>query len=109
MLLVLALVLTTATERKEVGNLVIEGIPEIPKRIEERSLQYANIRGAGFVDWHPGGRGMLISTRFGDTSQLHHVAAPGSDREQLTFFNEPVSAGAFDPGRPDRGFIYGTD
>ena len=30
-------------ERKEIGNLVIEGIPDIPERISERIFQYQNI------------------------------------------------------------------
>jgi dipeptidyl aminopeptidase/acylaminoacyl peptidase len=39
---------------------------------------------------------MLIATRFGETNQLHEVAAPKGDRKQITFFGEPVSDGAYD-------------
>src|SRR5690606_20096836 len=30
------------------------------------------------------------STRFGETTQIHHVRAPGAARRQLTFYDEPV-------------------
>ena len=42
-------------ERREVGNLVLEGIPDIPPQVVERMLQYQNTRSAGFVGWEPGG------------------------------------------------------
>ncbi len=40
---------------------------------------------------------MLISTRFGNTAQLHLVKMPGGARRQLTFFPEPVGGGSFRP------------
>jgi dipeptidyl aminopeptidase/acylaminoacyl peptidase len=77
----------------------MENIPEIPERISEKLLQYQNTRSAYMEDWLPGGEGILISTRFGETSQLHTVAAPGGARKQITFFHEPVGSGA--PVCPD--------
>src|SRR5947209_6032278 len=44
---------------------------------------------------------MLISTRFGDTNQLHLVKMPGGAREQLTFFADAVSGGRFHPNGGD--------
>jgi len=41
--------------------------------------------GRHFADWNPLRREMLISTRFGDTPQLHLVKSPGGARQQLTF------------------------
>src|SRR3990170_1245556 len=82
---------------KEIGNLVIDGIPDIPERIVERMNQYQNVRSAGFADWDPMGKGMLVSTRFAETSQLHYVEKPGGARTQITFFREPVAGGAFYP------------
>jgi len=75
--------------RIESGNLVMENIPPIPETLKDRLNQYQNVRSAGLQDWLPGG-GLLISTRFGETSQLHRVKVPGGTREQLTFFNEPI-------------------
>ena len=40
---------------------------------------------------------MLISTRFGNTAQVHQVKLPGGARTQLTFFNEPIGGATFEP------------
>ena len=47
--------------------------------------------GAGLGGWLPDGS-LLISTRFGETSQVHRVKTPLGARSQLTFFPEPVAA-----------------
>ena len=80
-------------ERRQQGNLITEDVPEVPAAVKARMGSYQNTRSAGLSDWHPGGQGMLISTRFGETSQLHWVKSPGAARQQLTFFNEPVRGG----------------
>jgi dipeptidyl aminopeptidase/acylaminoacyl peptidase len=85
-------------QRREVGSLVLDKVPDPPARIAERAAQYQAARGAGFLDWEPSGNGMLIATRFGDTTQIHQVAAPGGDRRQLTFFKEPVSEAVYSAG-----------
>ncbi|MDZ7359176.1 MAG: S9 family peptidase [candidate division KSB1 bacterium] len=94
---------------REVGNLVIDGIPDIPARIVERMNQYQNVRSAGFLDWNPNGPGILISTRFAETSQIHYVERPGGARQQLTFFKEPVGGGSFYPGKDRNGFLFSMD
>lgn len=96
-------------ERVEKGNLVIEGIPEIPERIQNRLQQYLNTRSAGLANWLPSGEGMLISTRFGETSQIHLVKEPGGARQQITFFKEPVSGAAVCPDPKVDGFVFGRD
>ena len=73
------------------GNVVLEGIPAIPDSIGEKLNRYQNTRSAGFQDWTADGSGLYVTTRFGNTSQLHYVAEPGGARRQLTFFGEPVS------------------
>src|ERR1044072_6681673 len=75
---------------EERGNLVLDDIPAVDTPLTTRLEDYMNSRGASFVDWLPGG-GLLISTRFADVEQLHRVAAPMGDREQLTFFREPIT------------------
>ena len=82
-------------------NLVTQGIPPIPARIAEEVGRYTEFRGATFEGWNPGKREMLISTRFGDTPQLHYVTMPGGARTQLTFFPDRVVAGFFPPKRDD--------
>jgi len=94
---------------REVGNLVIDGIPDIPPRIVERMNQYQNVRSAGFLDWNPNGVGILISTRFAETGQIHYVERPGGARQQLTFFKEPVGGGRYYPGKDRNGFLFSMD
>src|SRR5688572_17836797 len=106
---VLAAAADAPPARVEKGNLVIEGIPEIPAALAERTNQYQQTRSASLLGWLPGGRGILVATRFGETAQVHHVAAPGSDRRQLTFFREPVTAATPNPARDARGFVFGKD
>lgn len=76
-------------DRREIGNQILENVPVAPPSIRESLAKYQNARSASFADWAPGG-GMLISTRFGNTNQLHVVAAPGAARSQITFYDEPV-------------------
>ncbi len=59
--------------------------------------RYLEFRAAAFQGWHPQRGEMLITTRFGNTSQLHLVASPGGARRQLTFLPEPVNGGGFRP------------
>jgi dipeptidyl aminopeptidase/acylaminoacyl peptidase len=72
------------------GQLILQGVPEIPENITTRTNQYQNVRSAGFVDWTEDGNGMYITTRFGLISQIHRVNYPGGARQQLTFFDEPM-------------------
>lgn len=95
--------------RREQGNLVLENIPEIPEALAERMRQYQNVRSAYLQGWGPAGDGMLISTRFAETAQLHWIDKPGGARRQLTFYDEPVHSAAIcpDPLRPV--FIFARD
>jgi dipeptidyl aminopeptidase/acylaminoacyl peptidase len=79
-----------AVDRREIGNQILENVPVAPPSIRASLNRYQNVRAASFQDWSADG-GMLIVTRFGNTNQLHKVAAPGADRTQLTFHDEPVA------------------
>jgi dipeptidyl aminopeptidase/acylaminoacyl peptidase len=70
-------------------------------------LQYQNTRGAGVQGWLPDGSGILVSTRFAETSQVHLVRQPLGMRRQITFFREPISGVAVRPGRNE--FLFGKD
>lgn len=83
------------------ANLVVEGIPEIPAAIAADVQRYNESRGAGFVAWHPVKKEMLIATRFANVPQLHRVKMPMGARKQITFFNEPVGNGTFEPLKGD--------
>ncbi len=78
-------------------NLVAEKVPPIPADLKAAVGRYLEFRAAGFNDWHPTQREMIITTRFADVTQLHMVKMPGGARRQLTFLPEPVSGGSFDP------------
>lgn len=89
-------------------NLVVEGVPAIPAAIAEDALRYTESRGASFTSWNPKRHEMLISTRFGNTNQVHLVKAPGAARSQLTFFPDRVSGGSFGPSSDD-AFVFSKD
>jgi dipeptidyl aminopeptidase/acylaminoacyl peptidase len=82
---------------KPTSNLIVEGIPPIPASIAENVSRYSESRSAGFSDWHPVKKEMIISTRFGNVNQLHQVKMPLGARKQLTFFNEPVGGASYQP------------
>ena len=96
-------------ERKELGNLVIENIPEIPQQLKDRIFQYQSTRSASFQDWLHNDDGILISTRFGETAQFHKVNKPGGTREQITFFNEPVGGATVCPDKTKNVFLFTKD
>ncbi len=102
-------ILSGQVTRVERGELVLEDIPEIPIEVSERLLQYQNTRSASLRDWMPDGSGMLISTRFGETSQLHMLKTPAGARTQVTFFAEPVRGASMNPDPKKPGFLFLKD
>jgi dipeptidyl aminopeptidase/acylaminoacyl peptidase len=82
-------------------NLITENIPEITKELSNRVKKYTESRGASFVSVHPINEEIIISTRFGATTQFHKVSHPLGDRKQITFFDEPLSGGKYEPTKGD--------
>lgn len=78
-------------------SVTADGIPPIPRSIVADVSRYTNFRPSTFQDWDPRTRQVLLTTRFGDTNQLHLVDHPGGARQQITFLDEPVAGGAFTP------------
>ena len=89
-------------------NLVVEGVPRIPAALAAEVSRYAEFRAAALMSWHPTRREMLISTRFGDTPQVHLVKFPGGARRQLTFFPDRVGDATFHPKGGDY-FVFSKD
>ena len=85
---------------KPADNLVTDGIPDIPAEIAETVGRYTEFRSASLAGWHPVKREMLITTRFGDTPQVHEVRIAGGARRQLTFFPDRVGGRAGPAARP---------
>jgi len=73
------------------GQLILQGVPEIPESLVQRLRQYQEVRSAQFLAWAEKGKGMLILTRFADLNQVHRVDFQGGARHQLTYFEEPMS------------------
>ena len=101
LLLLLALFASTALIAETPANLVVENVPAFPDELVARVDPYLESRAAGFSSWHPERREMLISTRFADVSQLHLVKMPGGARRQMTFFDDRVGGGSFNPKNGD--------
>jgi dipeptidyl aminopeptidase/acylaminoacyl peptidase len=108
-LLAAPVIVLAQANRRERGNLIIEGIPEIPNTITEKLYQYQSTRSAGVAEWLPDGKGLLITTRFGETAQLHLVEQPGVDRRQITFFPELVTNATFPKLPQSRTFYFLKD
>lgn len=92
---------------RQVGTATLQNVPEIPADVRAAVQRYQNSRSAEFQDWLPDGT-MLVTTRFGTTAQLHHVAAPGANRRQITFYSSPVAGAKAMPGTGNR-FILTRD
>lgn len=89
-------------------NLIVDGLDPIPMSLVDEVNRYTQGRSASFVDWHPITRELMISTRFGNTGQLHVVRQPMGARTQLTFFEEPVGGATYEPAQ-GRYFIFSRD
>ncbi|HEY6348636.1 MAG TPA: prolyl oligopeptidase family serine peptidase [Candidatus Angelobacter sp.] len=89
-------------------NLVVENIPPVPAAIAEKANQYGEFRTAGFSDWNPVRREMLIGTRFADVPQVHLVKMPGGARTQLTFFPDRTGGAHYSP-KDGSFFIFNKD
>ncbi|MFM7072700.1 MAG: alpha/beta fold hydrolase [Planctomycetota bacterium] len=83
-------------------------VPVVPPELFAKLAQYQNVRSAVFRGWSPSGDGILITTRFGNSSQLHRVRRPEGRREQLTFFDEPAT-GSFLPAETANGVGGGPE
>ncbi len=78
-----------AVKEVKKGNLITQNVPETPADIKEKLIQYQNVRGAGLAGFTPDG-GVLITTRFAQTNQVHLVKTPLGARNQITFYDERI-------------------
>ena len=78
---------TLGSQAQVPESLVLDGIPAAPPGLANALTPYLEVRSAVFQDWHPAAREMLITTRFGNSMQLHRVGHPGGARQQITFGN----------------------
>ena len=100
-LLALTLFSTASLFAAAPPNLVVENVPDFPPQLVEKVRPYLDYRTANLEDWNPNRPEALITTRFGDATQLHIVKMPGGARKQITFFPDRVSSGTFRPHDPN--------
>lgn len=97
-----------AQARQVPENLLADGVPAIDPAVRKEASRYLEFRTAAMQSWHPVRREMLVTTRFADSAQLHHVDHPGGARRQLTFFAEPVSGAQYQPVTGD-SIVFSQD
>lgn len=79
-------------------NIVAEGVPEVTPALTAELAPYLGLGGASFRGWHSVRREAIVTTRIGDASHLHAMAAPLAKRVPLTGGPEPVKGGQMQPG-----------
>ena len=90
----------SAAQRRESGTLLLDGVPTPDPALAALLARYQQSRGATFLDWLADGS-ILVSTRFGETEQVHRVAAALGMRLYkvgLTWPLEPAGARRFADG-----------
>ena len=79
-----------AQQSPKPAELTVSGIPAVPVELAARTRPYMELRSASFAGWNARDRSMLVRTRFANVPQLHRVAGPMMDRQQISFEAEPV-------------------
>jgi dipeptidyl aminopeptidase/acylaminoacyl peptidase len=75
--------------------LVADGMPAVPDELADRTRPYMEFRTAGLQSWNPRTRGIAITTRFGNTAQVHEVARPMGMRRQVTFESDAIASASW--------------
>jgi dipeptidyl aminopeptidase/acylaminoacyl peptidase len=104
----LFLVLPASTSIAAESGPILTGVPEIPADLVSRLTQYESTRWASMRSVADNGSSILITTRLGETGQVHHIKNPGAARTQLTFRREPSRSPGYVPGS-DRSFLFSGD
>jgi dipeptidyl aminopeptidase/acylaminoacyl peptidase len=90
-------------------TIINENVPPIPMAIKQKLKQYSELKSAGIVDLDPRGKGMIVSTRLGDTAQLYWLSTPKGKLKQLTDYKEPVGGATFSPDPAKKYFLFSKD
>ncbi len=88
-----------AVERRVVndGQLVLEGIPEIPPGLPDRLARFHETSATSFLAWSLAGDQIYVRTRFGGVHQIHRVAQPKAEQQPMGGSPEPVGEVARQP------------
>ncbi len=98
-----------SSPRRQIGQLVLDGIPEWSDSARERMLQYLGVRPHALRGLAEDGSALVIGTRFGNATQLHLLTQPMGARRQITFSDEPIGGGAIIPGTGGRRILFSKD
>lgn len=90
-------------------TIVNDGVPPIPVEIAKKMNAYTEIKSAGLSAIDPKGKGIIISTKLGNTSQLYWVSEPLGKPTQLTDYKEPVNNAVFCPDPVKNYYIFSKD
>jgi dipeptidyl aminopeptidase/acylaminoacyl peptidase len=91
----------SAADVEKPAALVADGIPPVPEALTETTRPYMEFRTATLQGWNPRSRGLAVTTRFGNTAQVHEVAAPMGMRRQLTFEADTITGASYSRGKGD--------
>jgi dipeptidyl aminopeptidase/acylaminoacyl peptidase len=87
------------------GALIFDGVPAPDPILAARVTDYLVGRDASFLAWLPDNT-LLVSTRFADSPQVHHLIAPSGMREQLTWYPDPITQVLTAPSGAAEGFAF---
>ncbi|MCP5106997.1 MAG: S9 family peptidase [bacterium] len=90
-------------------TIVNQNVPPIPVEIKAKMEQYSQLQTAAIAGWDPHGKGMVVATRKGDTTQLYWLDKPMGKLKQLTDYKEPVRNAEFSPNPEKNYFLFTKD
>ncbi|MFT5686088.1 MAG: dipeptidyl aminopeptidase/acylaminoacyl peptidase [Myxococcota bacterium] len=91
-----------------VETLELDGVPEIPADLTAALRPYLSTRSARLQAISDDGEQVIITTRFGESSQIHRLTTPMGARHQLTFRDEPIRGVGLVPGDSDT-IVFSSD
>jgi dipeptidyl aminopeptidase/acylaminoacyl peptidase len=71
--------------------LTADGMPAVPASLVEKTRPYLEFRSGAFQGWNAKTRSALITTRFGNTPQVHEVSGPMGARRQISFEADTIA------------------
>jgi dipeptidyl aminopeptidase/acylaminoacyl peptidase len=96
-----ALAVPALAEVEKPAAIVADGIPAVPDALADATRPYMEFRTASLQSWNPRSRGIAITTRFGNTGQVHEVARPLGMRRQVTFEADAIAGASYARGKGD--------
>jgi len=96
-------------EHRQVGDLVLENIPNIPKRIASRMAKYHQAETSFVFGWGAGGDGLILSKVIDEQLSVWHLAQPGAQATQVNGFQTPLLQVSLNPNPERNVFLHLRD